>query len=421
MTESGTLKKDSYLASVMKICTNRNFLLMLLLRALFAVGTDLSKTPINKFGAQLGATATVLGVVASLYSITQMIGRPIAGRLTDKLNQRTCLVAALGMYVVINLMYSVTTSIPLFVVDRMLYGFASVFVMTGMTAVASAAVDRKAMGTAMGIFLFVPKAVQSVAPLISVNLYNTVGPKSVFYGAAVCCALAACVALFLKIDDEKLVKNKIVQGEKKAFKISDFIAFEAIPVVSIRFFSSFMFTLTTTFLVIYGDTLGIENAAIYFTMYSLLSMWGGIIGGPLFDKCGMDIIAFPMLIGAGVATVLCGLASSITYFMAAGMIFGFTYGMSNPACSAAAINSVTNSRRGVAVATNLLVPDICSVIVGVIIGVLADSVGYGNTFLFMAALPAAGLVYYILMRKKINAHLGKAMRSASEAQKKAES
>lgn len=171
--------------------------------------------------------------------------------------------------------------------------------------------------------------------------------------------------------------------------------------MGMRFFTSFLFTLTQTYLVLHGDELGIENAAIYFSMYTLLSMWGGIVGGPLYDKLGMDFIIFPMLGGAAAATLFCGFATSATHFMLAGIAFGFTYGMSNPACSAAAIAMASPERRGIATATNLLVPDVCSVVTGFLIGYLADAFGYAATFRVMVVFPILGFIFYLFSRRKI--------------------
>lgn len=402
MAENTEGKKGGYLHALLNIITNRNFLLLIIIRAAYSIATELNKTTVSKFGSEIGATAAVLGVVASLYSITQMVSRPVSGRIIDKLNQKKVLISTFILYIIVNLLYSVTTNVPLYIFDRMLYGFAGVFVMTSLGTVVGASVDKKALGTAYGVYLFMPKVVSSIVPIISVNVYNTMGPNGVFYGSAAFCALCALLACFIKVEDaSKLYRKAAEKVEKVKFKLSNFISFETLPAVGMRFFASFMFTLTQTYLVLHGNELGIENAAIYFSMYTLLSMWGGLVGGPLYDKLGIDFIIFPMLSGAAIATLLCGFATSTLHFMLAGIAFGFTYGMSNPACSAASIAMVTPERRGIATATNLLVPDVASVVTGFLIGYLADSFGYGTTFKTMVVFPIVGLVFYLFSRRKI--------------------
>ena len=65
------------------------------------------------------------------------------------------------------------------------------------------------------------------------------------------------------------------------------------------------------------------------------------------------------------------------------------------------IAMVTPERRGIATATNLLVPDVCSVVTGFVIGYLADAFGYSTTFKAMVAFPILGLVFYLFSRRKI--------------------
>lgn len=402
MAEQAKPKGGGYLQALKNILTNRNFLLLILIRASYSIATELNKTTISKFGAAVGASAAVLGVVASLYSITQMISRPISGRIIDRLNQKKVLISTFILYILVNILYVFTSNVPLYIFDRMLYGFASVFVMTSMGTVVGASVDKKAMGTAFGVYLFMPKAVSAIVPVLSVNIYNTMGPNGVFYGSAAFCALCAVLSCFIRVEDaSKLYRAAAEKAGKIKFKLSNFIAFESLPAVGMRFFTSFLFTLTQTYLVLHGDELGIENAAIYFSMYTLLSMWGGIVGGPLYDKLGMDFIIFPMLGGAAAATLFCGFATSATHFMLAGIAFGFTYGMSNPACSAAAIAMASPERRGIATATNLLVPDVCSVVTGFLIGYLADAFGYAATFRVMVVFPILGFIFYLFSRRKI--------------------
>jgi MFS family permease len=235
--------------------------------------------------------------------------------------------------------------------------------------------------------------------MISVWLDTSFGPKSAFAGTIA--LMGVCVVIAMLLDTNNIFMGRKKTVAKKSFSIHNYIAFDALAVCGIRFFSSFMFVLTKTYLVIYGKEVGFANAAVYFTMYSLSSMWGGLIGGPLFDKKGIDYIMYPMLLGAAGATLLIGFGNSDWYCMASGILFGFTYGMSNPACAAAAQKSVMPDKRGIAAATNLLVPDVCSIATGVVIGFMANAWGYAGTFKGMVIFPVAGMVVYTLLRNYI--------------------
>ena len=94
--EKAVASENGYIAAIKKICTTRNFLLMMILRAVSSVAIDLSETIVNSFGDSLGASAMLLGVLASVMSVMKFIGRPVAGRFVDAFTRpRMCLVLSL--------------------------------------------------------------------------------------------------------------------------------------------------------------------------------------------------------------------------------------------------------------------------------------------------------------------------------------
>ena len=410
-----TKKKSNYWQDIKKICTTRNFLLLMLIRASLSIAIDLSETIVNAYGNEIGVSAWLLGALASVMSIMKFVGRPIAGRFVDAVQKpKSCIVISFGLFAAAHLLYMATTTEFMYAISRVLYGFFDVFTIVSCTTAVASIAGRAALGTAFAVFAFVPKLARSVVPMISVWVEQSFGAHSAFLGSAVILCLGIVLALLL---DTKgiIMPKKRKNTEKKGFSIHNYVAFDALWVCGIRFFSSFMFVLTRTYLVIYGEEAGFANAAVYFTMYSLASMWGGLVGGPVYDKVGIDWIMYPMLIGAGGATLLIGFGTSDLFCLLAGVLFGFTYGMSNPACSAASQKVVMPDKRGIAAATNLIVPDLCSIVTGVVIGVLAEQVGYAGTFRSMVVFPIVGLIVYTLIRKKIKERSSAVAAKISEA------
>ncbi|MFN0026236.1 MAG: MFS transporter, partial [Acidimicrobiales bacterium] len=72
----------------------------------------------------LGASAFTVGVVLAAYSVAQMIGSPILGRLSDRHGRRPVLVIALIGSSVGHLVTGLAGSIPLIILARALDGFS---------------------------------------------------------------------------------------------------------------------------------------------------------------------------------------------------------------------------------------------------------------------------------------------------------
>ena len=98
----------SFLTSLKGLC-NRTFLLMLLIEALNNFATTTVKTPINVFGAALGASAVIIGLSSSLYNFTATATRPFSGFAMSRVNHKRwlqiCMVlrmASFALFIVTN-------------------------------------------------------------------------------------------------------------------------------------------------------------------------------------------------------------------------------------------------------------------------------------------------------------------------------
>src|SRR3954453_9882814 len=109
-----------------------------------ASGLLIGVTPFFVTGP-LGSGTAGLGVALGAFSVTTLVLRPVAGRLTDRLGRRRLLLAGAGLYAVIIAAHLLVQTLWMLVVARLLLGAAeSLYFVAGFAALADLAPPGRA-------------------------------------------------------------------------------------------------------------------------------------------------------------------------------------------------------------------------------------------------------------------------------------
>lgn len=382
-----------------KSLLNRNFLILVLINTLMGFANKIVAIPVNKFAADLGIGATIIGILATVYSLSIMVTRPIAGIGVDKFDNKKFMIVTLMLRIVCFLAYAITGSVPMYIVSRVLHGCTFALVSTALPAVAGKAVDRNVMATALGIYLCAPMVVNTYAPILAMDLYNNHGAPAVFLTASAILALAIVVALFVKMPKIEVAENKV--ATKKKFALSNLICVEALPVFCINFFIGAVYNVIELYAIIHGEERGISTIVLFFSVYSAVSVICRLGGGIISDLFGDGVIMVTGLAGLSVACILVAYSSSALPLMIAGALYALGQGGCYPVLQSLAVKSTTEDRAGLAMSTYFLAPDVAGIITGIVAGAIAGNFGYATTFAVFAIFPAIGIVVYFLMKNKL--------------------
>ena len=192
-----------------KTLLSKNFILVLAISCFNQFANMAVSIPVNQFGRQLGLAATALGMIATLQSVFKMICRPGWGFVVDKMNKKTAMTIAMSIQVLAYVTYAFTASIPVFIIGRFMEGVSFAIVGTSVYATLGFAVDRRALGTAMGFYATFPQIVKAAAPVASMKIFTTYGAKWSFMVAALCTVVSIFLAQFISL------KRKLQQFKKQ--------------------------------------------------------------------------------------------------------------------------------------------------------------------------------------------------------------
>lgn len=413
-----TTKEKTSFKDWIKPILSRNFILILLIQTSQTFISNCNNTPLGNMGDALGFSAFLIGLCASLYNITNILAKPVAGEAVDKIETKKLLFFAFLTQSLMSLLYAFTgyaASGALFVVSRIIHGFVFGVLNTSLFAAVANAVDKKTMGTALGIFLAFPALVQAWAPKLTIYMFTTHGFTATYLLNAAMGIIPMVLSLFVKFDEQKRLAS--VGQNKRSFNIFKGISPKAIPLCSVSFFVLVAAFSNSTFRVLYFTNKGVDFGTA-FVIASTLSAFTRFLGGLLTDRIGPKWVVTVSLVMFSIAMVLTGKTNTDAMCIVAVLVGSVGYAMYQPALQSQVFNAMPPEERGAVSATWFLCMDIPGLIFVPILGKIADKFGFEYLFYFAAVCVALGLVYYLLVvdRKIQKALADRAAEEALQAQ-----
>ncbi|MED3992657.1 MFS transporter [Priestia aryabhattai] len=185
---------------------NRAAILLLMLNIfIIFTGIGLVIPIMPTYMTELHINGSVMGLLVALFSLTQFLFSPLAGRLSDSLGRKKIIVAGMIVFALSEWFFgSVSTPLLLFV-SRMLGGVGAALIMPAVMAYTADVTSAKERAKGMG---YVTAAITTgfiIGPGIG-GFLAEYGMRVPFYMAAVAGGLAAVITLFV------LPESRPVQG-----------------------------------------------------------------------------------------------------------------------------------------------------------------------------------------------------------------
>lgn len=364
---------------------NSQYIFLLFLGTLTSTSFSMVVPVITKYAIQLGASLTVAGVIAGLFSITALLGRPLGGVISDRFNKKRILVIATTVLAVAALGYSFSVNIPLLTSFRILHGMGFAVSGTANVALVTSYIPRDRMGEGIGYYGLGQIIATALGPNIGLIIGNIYGFNITFLVSSIILFIAA--ALMTRIQYKKPdTRRSDIKLPHKKIVFQDLIATEILPLALIGGIFSMSNGLVNSFLVLVGEERGIKNITLYFTVNAICLFIIRPLSGKFSDKKGMSFILYPALILTAIESLLLSNANVLWIVLIAAVCKAFGQGSAQPTLQSACIKKLGLSRSGVATSTFYIGADVGQGLAPIIGGVIASSFGYNVMFYCCAAL-----------------------------------
>ncbi len=395
-TETDTVQENT------RIWT-KSFINIFIVHCVMCMGTFMGNSLIPKYADFLGASATVVGVVSGIFAVTALGVRPVAGPAIDYFKKDRLLSAALGVLTLAYIVYGCAGNITVVIIARLLQGVAMGFTGPLGLALASDILPRDKMASGIGVYSLGQAVSTAIGPLIGLKLAESVGYNMAFFIGAAVLGCSCGLSLCLHVE---------APAKRERFKISldKILAPEVIFLSVIMLFLGGAYACISSFIVIYGELCGVEDIALFFTVYAISLLVSRPFTGKISDKYGLDKTIVPGMLIFGLAFLLISFSRSLPMFLLASVFSAFGYGVCQPSIQTLCMQLVPSERRGAAGNTNYIGVDTGHLIMPTLAGMLVTHVqksggseisGYTVMFWVMMIPIGIALAIFLLQRKKL--------------------
>ena len=372
---------------------NFPFLFLCAINCLTGIIFNMMTPLLPRFALSLGMSTTAAGVLASIFSITALMGRPLSGALADRLDRRYMMACGIGLMGLSTLGMTWNHNMVLLMFLRMVQGVG--FCLNGTVSI-SAAVgfmpkNREAEG--IGYFSLLTIITSSVGPTVALSLEKQMGgPAAVFLVIGGLAMATTLLIWAVKLESEQ----KEPSAAKRGLSIRDLFAIELLPFALFAGAFSFANGMVSNYLSLAAEAKGIEGYTSYFLINSVTLILIRAFLGKLSDRKGLVPIALPAYIVAGIAMALIGGAQAAWMIYIAAVFKALGQGLGQPAVQGYCVKKMGPSKRGLATSMYYLGSDVFQGIAPIAGGAIVDASGgnYADAFYLVAAVIAVAFIAF---------------------------
>ncbi|MCE1156001.1 MAG: MFS transporter [Bacteroidales bacterium] len=302
-----------------------------------------------------GATKSTIGIVLSSYTIAALLIRPFSGFVLDMAQRKPLYLTAFFVFVMSFVSYPLALTIGMFMVFRILHGFAFGFVTTAGNSLVVDILPASRRGEGLGFFGVANNLAMVVGPMTGLLMQSRIGYPAIFYTAIASGLAGFGFAVSIKVQKIEIVRENVPLALDRFFLMKGIQAGITLMLIGIPY------GMFITYLAVYGKELGIQTDLGFF--FSLLAV--GLIGSRLFSGKMVDrgkltnAIEYGLLISVAGMILLASLqrlmpvwpAFAEILFLIIPVILGIGYGLTFPAYNTLFMNLAPHNRRATASST----------------------------------------------------------------------
>ena len=351
-----------------------DYVLDLLTAHLLFVSYTSLLTVVPLYVLERGGEEWQIGIVVGSFGLVSLVVRPFAGRWVYMLGAKRIAFVGLTIFSVASILYVPVPNVWLLVPVRMLQGIGMAMgpLATSVIVANLAPTTRRAealayLGNSISVaYLY--------APVAAFWLMSYFGFAAGFLFTASSALLGALISL--RISSDRIAVTTDGASPERLPLISRSSVFPTLVFLT--------YTLTTapvaTFLPLLAGDRQLGNPGLYYTLYSVTSIFAMSLSGLIADRAGRGAVIVPGLLLNGASMVLLTAAFNQLMFLAAGFLAGVGFGLLQPGVQSFTVDRVSPRERSSALATLQAAWDLGGSVGAFAMGPIAGALSVGATF-----------------------------------------
>ncbi len=333
----------------------------------------------------LGGSPSDVGIALGLFPIASILARPFIGVYADTQGRKIYMIIGGIIFLVASLLYSVTATLLVLFLLRLLHGLGMASFTTSSSAYIADIIPRRRRGEAMSYFASANNIALIVGPYLALSLIDNGGGFSlVFFIAAVLSGL--CILLVLPVKDTPLAVGR----EQKIFDRTLYRREVVFPSLVIGV-GALTYAAIIAFLPIHAKEIGIANPGIFFTAYGLSVIGSRVVASKLIDRIPRPKVvifsAIPMLI----AVAMLAFTQSLIQLIFVAILYGIGLAFLLPAAQAFLVDRVKKEERAKALGVFFSFLELGVGGGAIVLGIVAEYFGYQTAFVIASIIGICGI------------------------------
>ena len=345
---------------------------------------------------ELAGTESEAGLVTTVFLLSAIIIRPLAGMWMEKAGGRKILLASLVLFAGASLFYLwVDTLTGLFIV-RFLHGIGFGMATTATGGLVAGIVPDSRRGEGMGYFVLSTNLAMVMGPFLGLTAMRELGMSAMLAMGAVSAFIGFAAGLFVSVTEHRGESKRNVHT---GLHFRDLFEVKAIPIALTGAFFAIVYSSLLSFVSIHAEEVGLGHvSSLFFVVYAAILLVSRPYTGKWFDIYGANVIVYPAIVLFAIGMLMLGSNDSAVIFLVAAGFAGLGWGTLFPSFQTIAIMAAAPRRRATATATFLSIYDIGIGLGSFLVGLAATKVSMGTIYSYSSIYILAGLLVYFFMQ-----------------------
>ncbi len=344
-----------------------------------------------------GCNEGLIGIVLSCYTVSALFIRPFSGFLLDAFARKPLYLLSYFVFTSIFAGYIVGGTLTLFILLRIVHGFAFGTVTVGGNTVVVDIMPASRRGEGLGYYGLTNNSAMSIGPMVGLFLHDYLSFDWIFTIALCSCLLGFAAAASVRVPAKEKVRRPPISLDR-------FILIKGIPAGIALLLLSIPYGATTNFVAMYVKEIGLAiPPGFFFTVLAIGMGVSRIFSGRFVDRgyvtqCiqfGYYLVftAFFLLASCAllidVNATLCAVCFLLVPFLQ-----GLGFGTMFPAYNSLYINLAPNNQRATATSTYLTSWDVGIGIGIVSSGIIAEHTSFAIVYAVGGVLSLVSMFYF---------------------------
>lgn len=329
---------------------NNHFLILFVINFIITLGFGISDTFFSVYLFELGARGALLALPLISYSVAKAIFSPFMGRYSDTLGPEKIMLVSLTLYLLVSVLYLVSTNLFVLALSRLLQGLACAMFRPVIVSLVSESAIKEKRSSVMGTFDISFYAALSFGPVIGGYMKDQLGFTAIFLSMIILSILAillcsCCVrnssAHVATMHSSRNKQSSLIQPIIRSRNLRGLLAFIFGRACCISLTGTFLPITLTEELKLTGTQIGIVMASSCLTITLLLRPMG-----MLADRVSHALLIILGGISVSIIYLIIPTTLTFTQIIFATTLLGLFSALSQPACTAMLVEEGTHYGTG---------------------------------------------------------------------------